>query len=379
MKEIFNYLCFEEKKIIHGLNIHLYQNLFKGKFHGCKMSEDEKENHEVHSHKKKVSIVKKIRHNPWVMSTIVLVVLVVIVLVSGFTGSTGKVVSESKASDNLLGFLNTQTGGGVSYVSSEDLGLLYEITVQYNGQDIPVYVTKDGKYYVQGISELSSSETSESTENSQDIPKSDKPVIELFVMSYCPYGTQAEKGILPVLNLLGDKVDFELRFVYYAMHPSYGEVEENLREYCIQKEQEDKFNDYLECFLDEGDSDGCLVEVGIDTAKLDLCYAAADEEFSVTANLEDESSWLSGRYPLFDVDKELNEQYDIGGSPTLIINGEVVSSGRSPAAYLDTICQAFTEGNVPEVCETELISDSYVSGFGWTTSTGTTTDGAQCG
>ena len=26
-------------------------------------------------------------------------------------------------------------------------------------------------------------------------------------MSYCPYGTQAEKGLLPVVNLLGNKID----------------------------------------------------------------------------------------------------------------------------------------------------------------------------
>jgi len=62
--------------------------------------------------------------------------------------------------------------------------------------------------------------------------KTDKPEVELFVMSYCPYGTQMEKGILPAFDTLGDTVDAELKFVDYAMHGEK-EVKENLRQYCI--------------------------------------------------------------------------------------------------------------------------------------------------
>ncbi|MBU3941884.1 MAG: hypothetical protein KKF74_03150, partial [Nanoarchaeota archaeon] len=51
----------------------------------------------------------------------------------------------------------------------------------------------------------------------QCMPKKDKPEVELFVMSHCPYGTQIEKGMLPVARLLGDKIDFNIRFCSYAM------------------------------------------------------------------------------------------------------------------------------------------------------------------
>ncbi|MEM2131153.1 MAG: GILT family protein, partial [Candidatus Woesearchaeota archaeon] len=70
--------------------------------------------------------------------------------------------------------------------------------------------------------------------------KKDKPEVQLFVMSHCPFGTQMEKGILPVVELLGNKIDFKVRFVYYAMHGEV-EVKEQLRQYCIQKEQQDKY------------------------------------------------------------------------------------------------------------------------------------------
>ena len=183
--------------------------------------------------------------------------------------------------------------------------------------------------------------------------------------------------MIPALEALGDKVNFTLRFVYYAMHPSQGEVQENLRQYCIQKEEKDKLLPYLKCFLDKGDSEGCLDSVGIDKEKLSECYNSSDKEFSVSANLNDKASWLSGRFPKFDIDKDLNEKYGVRGSPTLVINGEQVQSGRSPAQYLKTICGAFN--NAPEVCSnTSLSSQAYSPGFGYSggSSSGS---GAQCG
>ena len=148
------------------------------------MDEEEKEHVPEKKSKHKISLTKKIRENPWIISTVVLCVLVVIMLLFG-TSATGNVVSEKKASDNLINFLNEQTGGGVSYVSSESEGLMYKVTVLYNSQEIPVYVTKDGKYYVQPTP-LTSQDSGDSNSNVQDIPKSDKPEVELFVMSYCP-------------------------------------------------------------------------------------------------------------------------------------------------------------------------------------------------
>jgi len=43
--------------------------------------------------------------------------------------------------------------------------------------------------------------------------KSDKPSFKFFVMSFCPYGNQAEAGIKPVFDLLKDKVDWEPHYI----------------------------------------------------------------------------------------------------------------------------------------------------------------------
>jgi glutaredoxin len=237
-----------------------------------------------------------------------------------------------------------------------------------------VYITKDGVslFLSQPVDTTEEIEIPTVQPAQQDIPKSDKPEVELFVMSYCPYGTQAEKGIIPAVRALGGNIDFKVRFVYYAMHGEK-EVTEQTRQYCIQEEQNDKLLDYLACFLGDGESEPCLTEANIDTAKLDLCVEAADSEFEITANLEDEEKWLNGRYPKFNTDADLNSEYGVSGSPTLVINGNKVSSSRDSASYLATICSAFNEA--PEACSEELSSATPSAGFGY--SEGVATD-AQC-
>lgn len=192
--------------------------------------------------------------------------------------------------------------------------------------------------------------------------KKDKPEVQLFVMSHCPFGTQMEKGILPVVELLGNKIEFNVRFVYYAMHGEV-EVKEQLKQYCIQKEQNDKFIPYLKCFLEAGETDKCLTQEKIDTTKLNSCVEKSDAEFEVTKKFNDKTSWLSGRYPLFNTDKELNERYGVQGSPTLVVNDVVVETARDPKSLLDTICLGFK--TKPEECNKELPTTGFSEGFGY--------------
>ena len=292
--------------------------------------------------------------NPWKVAALIFgvaaIVLLVISMRGGFAGmtgnGTGNVIAEDDAGDKILDYLNDRTGGGVELVEVNGMGgNLYEALVEYQGQEIPVYVTKDGEYFVQGavpmdldLEGLSDAQEQEAPE----VPKSDKPVVELFIMTHCPYGTQAEKGFLPVLELLGDKIEGSIRFVHYFMHEP--EETETPIQVCIREEQGDRFNDYLSCFLEDGDSDRCLEETGIDTAKLDSCVETKSEEY-------------------YDVDSVLSEDYGVRGSPTLVINGVQASSGRSPSAYLEAVCSAFNDA--PEECEEELSTQTYSPGFGY--------------
>jgi len=301
-------------------------------------------------------IKKSVKRNPWIVLSIVLGVVCIILLVVFVRGdSMGGVVSQEKAAEDVVAFLNQRTGGGVEYVSAEDIGNLYEITVSYQGNNIPVFVTKDGEYFVQGAVPLKEEAVSNepTDQEPQEIVKSDKPVVELFVMTHCPYGTQAEKGIIPVLELLGNKIDGSIKFVHYFMHEP--EETETPIQVCIRNEQSTKYLDYLKCFLKEGKSDECLKEAKIDEIKLNKCVEDKSEEY-------------------YGEDSVLSEEYGVQGSPTLVINGVMVSSGRDSASFLKTICSAFNES--PEECNEEISSVAPSPGFGYEAS-GTATD-ATC-
>ncbi len=192
--------------------------------------------------------------------------------------------------------------------------------------------------------------------------KLEKPEVELFVMSHCPFGTQIEKGILPVLELLGDKIDYSIKFCTYAMHDKE-ELDEQTLQYCIQKDHKDEYITYLKCFLKEGKTDECVEEVGIDKKALELCTKAADEQYKITESYNDKSTWLNGRFPIFDIHKESNEKYEIRGSPGFVVNGVVAQAGRDAASLLDAICTGFKDK--PEECEEELPAETPSPGFGF--------------
>jgi len=206
-------------------------------------------------------------------------------------------------------------------------------------------------------------------------PKSDKPVVELFVMSHCPYGLQAEKAYLPVWNLLKDETDMSLRFVNYAMH-DLKEVEEQTRQLCVAEQGEEKIISYLQCFTLADTPDKCLSEAKVNTSKIDSCSDRLDSEFGIMDAYNDKASWLSGRFPIFPVHDDLNKKYGVQGSPTLVINGEQIKANRSPEAIKQVICKAFNKE--PKECETVLSSAAVSPSFGSGTA-GDQAAAADCG
>jgi len=303
--------------------------------------------------KDKESLPKKMNKNPWIFSTLLLGILCIILLVSVFSNNdpsiTGKAVSGEIAADSVLEIANSQVPGGAELVSVDQKNGVHEVVLLMNGREVPVYVTIDGENLISDLTPIDFIlETIEGQDpvqqaESEEVIKSDKPKVELFIMTHCPYGTQAEKGLIPTLEALGDAVDAEIRFVHYFMHDP--EEVETPRQVCIREEQPDKFMSYLKCFLEEGDAERCFIEAGIDVNKMETCI----------------SSGKADEYYAFD--SELSQQYGVSGSPTLIINGVKSSAGRDSASYLLGICSAFNDS--PSECEQELSSISPAPGFGW--------------
>lgn len=240
---------------------------------------------------------------------------------------------------------------------------LYKIKIKIGEQEFESYVSQDGEVlFIEGIKMTETSESPPGESETQGTSKRDTPDVKLFVMSYCPYGLQAQKMFLPVYDLLKDKAEMGVYFVNYIMHEKK-EIEENLRQYCVQKEEKEKYSGYLSCFVQEGDYQKCFSQAGINQGKIENCIFEIDKEFSITSKYNDQSTWLNGNYPKFDVQTDLNEKYGVSGSPTVVINDQVVSiNPRTPENFKNIICQAFS--SPPEECSQTLSNDTPSPGLG---------------
>lgn len=267
---------------------------------------------------------------------------------------------------------------------------VYKATVTIQKKDYPMYLSLDGtEFFPNAITEdvvakaKDAATASATPALAQEVPKSAKPEVRLFVMSYCPYGTQIEKGILPVLATLGNKIDFNLEFVSYSMHNNKAtgdrkELDENLRQYCVRTLEPTKLTTYLGCFLKKGQGTeaDCLKTAGVDAAKNALCMSDSDTKFEVTKDFADESTY-QGSFPPFNADKADNDKYAVQGSPTLVINGVTADSQRDPASLLKTICNAFDKA--PAECGKALATTAPAAGFGDGTAASGASSGAACG
>lgn len=129
---------------------------------------------ENNNEEKKTPISKKgkTKVNPWMIASIVLGVIVVILLLTGFnlTGNVigGNSISADAAGQKVIDFANSQTGGGVTLVGVEEKYDLYEVTVSYQGQNIPLFVTKDGENLIQGVTPLVVDDTPAQTQQAPE-------------------------------------------------------------------------------------------------------------------------------------------------------------------------------------------------------------------
>lgn len=299
----------------------------------------------------------------WRILTIVLAAIILAQLLGVFS-LTGMVsFSGQQTGSKTIDYINKNLvqAGQASLVSVREISGLYEVITSYQGQQIPVYVTKDGSllFVSQPINMAAKAATT--TTQPQQIPKKDKPEAHAFVMSYCPYGLQFLKAYIPVMELLGSKADLQVNFVPYAMHGKK-ELDENTRMYCIQKEQQDKFVKYLRCFVQSGDSTKCITEAGVDKTKLESCINSTDKQFNITGLYNDQSTWSGGSYPQYPVEATLASKYDVGGSPTFVLNDVTINVNRAPEAIKQAICSAFK--TPPTECGQTLSTNTESPGIG---------------
>jgi len=135
--------------------------------------------------------------------------------------------------------------------------------------------------------------------------KPEPGLLELFVMSQCPYGVTAENGLIDAIRKkeLPDKVRLRIHYIgdsekgedgKYSFKSLHGtpEWEENVRQLIIAKKFPDKFNDYLlERNLDVTSTqwDAAAKKAGLDPREISSAFedgkALLAEDFAYSSSL----------------------------------------------------------------------------------------------
>lgn len=291
-----------------------------------------------------------LRKNPWIISTFIFVITTLILLIP-FLGITGNAVSDKKAGESLVSYLNTIADSNVTLVSVEEKSGMYLVTVEYKGQDIPLYVTKDGKSYTSNLIPLIEEEAP-----LPDVPKTDKPVVELYVFTYCPYGLQMEKAFYSVVDLFKDKADIKIRQIG-AMHGEYEKIEAE-RQLCIGKNYPTRLWAYVNAFATDSNIGMCNGDATCVAPLINSIYT----RLGINANTINTCMTSEGE-ALYNAEVENAGKNGVSGSPTVLINGVSSSLSRSPDAIKAAICNAFSTAPTTE-CAKTLSADQASAGFG---------------
>jgi len=168
---------------------------------------------------------------------------------------------------------------------------------------------------------------------------------DLYVMSQCPYGSQAEDAVSKVVPDFKDYVNFNVEYIadkqadgnFQSLHGE-NEIEGDKYQLCVKAKYPEKFWRYLDCqnknYQDLKSSfESCAKAGGIDFIQIKTCAEGNEGSELLTKSLEKA--------------KGLN----VAGSPTFYIAGEKYGGQRTETAIKRALCEK--TGNQPKkICAT---------------------------
>ncbi|MBW2990416.1 hypothetical protein KY348_01790, partial [Candidatus Woesearchaeota archaeon] len=180
-----------------------------------------------------------------------------------------------------------------------------------------------------------------------EIPDEDKVKVEFYVMSQCPYGTQVEDAFAPVLESMGEAVDFHLEYI--VQEPSPGqfqalhgepEVKGNIVQLCAIKyyPEDYLYMDFIVCQNKDARNvhtnwESCANENSMDVEKLRTCLEGEEGKELLRSSMQ--RTLVRGAT----------------GSPTIYFNDESYQGQRDSLSFQRAVCK-FTQhsacASIPE-------------------------------
>lgn len=307
-------------------------------------------------HKRKVK--KKMPFNYLIVGIIGLVIGTIL----GQSLQSGSQISSAEAQTKAESFINNLLQGRATakIMNISESNGLYVLSVDIDGSVLNSYMTKDGKLLFPQAFKLEEVSETTTQQTEFDAPDKEKPEVSLFVMSFCPFGIQAQELMKPVVDLLGDKADIKIRFIAQtgdsidetqSLH-GINEAMEDIRQLCIMKDYPDKYWDYLM------DVNKNCYPIYSDSEKLDECWKNAANTTGIDTSKVETCVNIEG-LDLLKADEQLVSQYSVSGSPTIIINGKIYTGSRTSEDFKNAVCSGFI--SQPEECSQSLGAVSTAS------------------
>ena len=242
----------------------------------------------------------------------------------------------------------------------------FDVVIKSNGaeQRYSSFITQDGKiFFVSGV-ELKPTAPAVKAATQQapakmtcaDLPKSATPKLTAFIVSTCPYGLQTQRLFKKIIaDAPAAAANLAIKYIgsiengkIVSMHGDK-EAQENLKQICLREEQPAVFIPYVSCFMQEGKGDECVASTGVNVANLNACTA-------------DKNRGL--KYAQADFD--LANKFQVGGSPTLLLNDQKIVSeydfgGRNEKAIQSILC--CSGANKLPYCGTTLGADDIAISY----------------
>lgn len=171
----------------------------------------------------------------------------------------------------------------------------------------------------------------------------EKVSLDFYVMSQCPYGTQVMDAIAPVLEELGGAVDFEVNYIasdsgngeFASLHGD-AEVNGDIVQLCAAKYNPESYMDMVVCMDEDAGSipenwEKCASNNKLDTANIKACYEGDEGKQLLSASVKK------------------SEEAGATGSPTIHLNEEIYSGGRTSTDFLRALCNAYADEK-PKAC-----------------------------
>jgi predicted DsbA family dithiol-disulfide isomerase len=164
--------------------------------------------------------------------------------------------------------------------------------------------------------------------------------LDFYVMSQCPYGTQVEDAVKPVLDKLGNSIVFTLNFIasenadgtFSSMH-GQAEVDGDMMQLCAAKHYPDKYMAFIVCQNKnardiQNNWKTCALENSMDESTLSTCFSGSEGKQLLSASIK-ASAAANAR-----------------GSPTMYLNGKAYNGARDSTSFMRALCA--TLNNHPE-------------------------------